>query len=295
MAKIRIMFSRFSAFYSPLICTIACGYLAEEGLEPEYGVATPEQPARDAVESGAYQLTQSAVSSSWPPLEKGESSPIVHFAQINRTDGFFLAGKAPDTGFSWQDLAGKRVLVDHGGQPLAMFKFAVHRQGVDYDAIEAIDVGGGDAIDAAFRAGRADYAHLQGPGPQQIEQNGVGHVVASVGAAIGPVAFSSLASTRDWLETDMARAFMRAYRKARAFVIETPAAEIARVEREFFKGIDEAVLARTIADYQALGNWHPSVEIDRESYDVALDVFEHSGLITKRHAFDDVVVSPPDA
>ena len=295
MAKIRIMFSRFSAFYSPLICTVACGYLAEEGLEPEYGVATPQQPARDAVESGAYHLTQSAVSSSWPPLDKGESSPIVHFAQINLKDGFFLAGKEPNGDFSWDKLAGKRVLVDHGGQPLAMFKYAVHRQGVDYDAIEAVDVGGGDAIDAAFRAGRADYAHLQGPAPQQIERNGVGHVVASVGEAIGPVAFSSLAATRDWLATDMARAFMRAYRKARAFVIDSPADEIARVERDYFKDVDEEVLARTIADYQALGNWHPSVEIGRESYDVALDVFEHSGLIAKRHAYEDVVVAPPDA
>ena len=149
----------------------------------------------------------------------------MHFAQINLMDGFFIAGRDPDPGFTWDKLVGKKVLVDHGGQPLAMFKYAAHRMGIDYGGIEALDVGGSDAIEAAFRARRADYVHLQGPAPQQLEKDGVGHIVASVGEAIGPVAFSSLAATRDWLETDMAHAFMRAYRKARAFVIETPAAE----------------------------------------------------------------------
>jgi hypothetical protein len=27
---------------------------------------------------------------------------------------------------------------------------------------------------------------------------------------------------------------------------------------------------------------------------VALDVFQHSGLITKRHRYEDVVAAPPD-
>src|SRR3546814_8921936 len=105
---------------------------------------------------------------------------------------------------------------------MAMFKYAVHKKGVDYAKIDAIDAGGGGAIDRAFRDGKADYVHQQGPAPQQLEHDGKGHVLASVGEAIGPVAFSSLASTRDWLKTDMAQAFMRAYRKSRRYINEAP-------------------------------------------------------------------------
>ncbi len=295
MATIRIMFSRFSAFYSPLICTFAGGFLGEEGLDAEYGVATPDRSAGEAVENGSHHVTQYAVSASWAAMEAGRSSSLVHFAQINLMDGFFIAGKDPDPGFTWDKLAGKRVLVDHGAQPLAMFKYGLHRMDVDFGSIEAIDMGGDDAMEAAFRARRADYVHLQGPTPQQIEKDGAGHIVASVGEAVGPVAFSSLAATRDWLATDMAQAFMRAYRKARAFVIETPAADVARIEQDFFPDTDTDVLAKTIAFYQGLGNWHPSVEIGRDSYETALDVFEHSGLITRRHAYEDVCAAPPDA
>jgi NitT/TauT family transport system substrate-binding protein len=293
VAKIRIMFSRFSAFYSPLIATEAAGFLKSEGLEPEFAVATPERPARSGLESGALDLIQSAVSASFAPLERGKHSDLAHFAQINQRDGFFVAGRTPDPGFAWGKLAGARVLVDHGAQPLAMFRYAAHKQGLAYDALDALDAGGPDAMAAAFRRGDGDYVHLQGPAPQQLEADGAGHVVAAVGDAIGPVAFSSLCATRSWLETAAAQAFTRAYAKARAWVRQTTPERVAEAEAPWFQGIERDALVRTIAAYQRLGCWNGSIEIPRAAYEVTLDVFHHSGLITKRHAYDAVVVAAP--
>jgi NitT/TauT family transport system substrate-binding protein len=173
-----------------------------------------------------------------------------------------------------------------------MFKYACHRRGLDYTAIQALNVPSGQ-MDAAFRKGEGDYIHQQGPAPQQLEHDKVGHVVASVGEAIGPCAFSSLAATRQWLASDAAKRFTRAYRKARAWLLATPAARVAEAEATFFPEIDRAVLTATIAYYQKLGCWTPHVEITRPAFEVALDVFEHAGLITKRHRYEDVVAPPP--
>ncbi|MFQ6024034.1 MAG: ABC transporter substrate-binding protein [Acidiferrobacterales bacterium] len=294
MTQINIMVTRHSAFYSPLISTITGGFLKQEGLEPTYAIATPQKSVRDGIRDGSIHLGQSAVSSSWGLMERGETSTVVHFAQINERDGFFITARDPDPDFKWNKMIGKRVLVDHATQPLVMFKYAAHKMSVHYDQLDVIDVGGVDAIDKAFRAGQGDYVHQQGPAPQQLEKDGVGYVVASVGEAIGPVAFSSVIASREWLQTDMAKAFMGAYRKARSYVNETPAAEIARAEADFFKGIDHDVLTTTIAFYQHLGCWNPDPRIVREAYDVALDVFLHSGIITKRHPYEAVVALPPD-
>ncbi len=293
MALINIIFSRFSAFYSPLISTIAGGFLNDEGLEPTHEVATPERSARACLADGSAHVAQSAVSASWSAIEQGVASDIVHFAQVNEKDGFFVTAREPDPEFTWDNLAGRQVLVDHGGQPLAMFKYAVHRMGVDYGRLEAVDGGRAAAMDEAFRAGQCDYIHQQGPAPQQLESDGVGHIVASVGEAIGPCAFSSLSATREWLESDVAKAFTRAYTKARRYVNEAPAAEIAAAEARYFPDIGRGALESTIAAYQRLGCWNPAVAIDRAAYEVTLDVFEHNGRITKRHAYDDVVVPPP--
>jgi NitT/TauT family transport system substrate-binding protein len=242
--------------------------------------------------NGTVHVCQSAPSQNFGPLEQGQTPPALHFAQINEKDGFFLTGRTPDPAFTWDKLRGKRVLVDHGGQPLAMFKYACHRRGLDFAAITAIDIPSGQ-MDQAFRRGEGDYIHQQGPAPQQLEHDGVGHIVASVGEAIGPCAFSSLAATRDWLRTDMARRFTRAYRKARAWVIGTPAAKIAEAEASFFPQVDGAVLTATLAYYQKLGCWTPHVEITRPALEVALDVFQHAGLITRRHRYEDVVAPAP--
>ena len=293
MTRINIQFTRFSAFYSPLISTMWGGFLADEGLKPAHSIAPPGTSAIEALLDGSADVVQSALSQGLSTLEKGETPATVHFAQINEMDGFFLTGREADPDFAWDKLAGKKVLVDHGGQPLAMFKYACHKAGVDYGDIDAIDAGNGAEMDAAFRDGQGDYIHQQGPAPQQLEHDGAGHVVASVGEPIGPCGFSSLAATPAWLETDMAKAFMRAYRKTRAYINETPAADIAAAEASFFPDIDQGVLTATIQFYQGLGCWTPHVEITQTAYEVTLDVFEHVGRLSKRHAYEDVCVPPP--
>ena len=292
--KINVGFSRYSAFYSPLIATIAGGFLREEGLEPEYHIANAQKSVFDMIADGTVEVTQSAVSASWVPLEKGEKSPVQHFAQINIKDGFFIVAREPDPSFTWDKLKGKKMIVDHGGQPMAMFRFACHLSGLTFDSIEVIDLGGTDTMEAGFRAGRADYAHFQGPTPQQLEAEDVGYVVASVGEVIGPVAFSSLAASPEWLSTDEAGSFMCAYRKARKYCIETSAEDIAHMEDGYFNGIGQPALIDCLNAYKGLGNWHPSVEISSASYERALDVFSNCGLITKRYPFEQVAVLPPD-
>ena len=289
---ISIQFTRFSAFYSPLIATIAGGFLKEEGLEPRHSIAPVGKSAIAGLLDGSVQVAQSAPSQGFTPLEKGERPPALHFAQVNEKDGFFITARKPDPGFTWDKLKSGRILVDHGVQPLAMFKYACFRKGLDWKSLSIVDAGIA-TMDQAFRNGSGDYIHQQGPAPQQLEHDGVGHVVTSLGDAIGPLAFSSLAATREWLATDAAKRFTRAYRKARAWLIATPAAQVAEAEAAFFPDIDRAVLTQTIATYQKLGNWTPHVEITRPAFEVTLDVFEYSGLITKRHKYDDVIAQPP--
>ena len=229
---------------------------------------------------------QSALSQGFGPLSKGEDPGVVHFAQINEMDGFFLTGREPDPAFDWRKLEGAEVVLFGGGQPLAMFKYACHKAGIDYSRLKAIHPGGAAEIDRAFRDGQGAYVQQQGPFPQQLEADGVGHVVAEVGQQVGRCGFSSLCARPDWLETDMARAFTRAYRKARLWLNETPAAEVARAETSYFPEIDPEVLERCIATYRQLGCWAPHIEITREAFEATLDIFAYNGLIGERFAYD---------
>jgi NitT/TauT family transport system substrate-binding protein len=293
MAHINIEFTLFSAFYSPLISLMSGGFLKAEGLEADWTVSPPGVSAVKALEEGRADVIQSAPSQAFATLAKGEAPTAVHFAQINEMDGFFITGRAADPDFDWKRLEGSEVLLFGGGQPLAMFKYACHKAGIDFAKLKVIALGSADEMDKAFRDGKGQYVQQQGPFPQQLEADGVGHIVARCGPKIGPVAFSSLAATREWLQSDVAKAFMRAYTKTRAYMVATPAIEIAKAEKSFFPSIELGVLAQCISSYQQLGCWTPHVEITRPAFEVALDVFEHFGSLKERYAYDQVCALPP--
>jgi len=294
MTKIHIQFTLFSAFYSPLISTMSGGFLQAEGLEPDWSVAPPGKSAIDAVVDGTAHVAQSALSQGFTTLGKGETPKVKHFAQINEMDGFFVAGREADPDFTWKKLEGAELVCFGGGQPRAMFMYACHKAGIDFSKINLITPGGAADIDKAFRDGLGDYVQQQGPFPQQLEKDGVGHVVAQVGPMIGPNGFSSLCATPEWLASDMAKAFMRAYKKTRVYMNETPAAEIAKAESSYFPKIDEDVLADCIATYQKLGCWTPHVEITKAAYEVTQDVFEHFGTLKERYPYEAVCCLPPE-
>lgn len=281
--------SRHAAFYSPLIATIAGGFLEREGLAADYAVLPPGARARDLIRRGEAHIVQSAVSSSWGPMEAGEQDLPVHFAQINCRDGFFLAGRQPDPAFAWKKLEGATLVADHGGQPLAMLRYAARCQGVDWRRVRVLDAGSVEQMDAAFRAGAGDYVHQQGPAPQQLEHDRVGYTVASVGEAMPEVAFSSLTASPQFLATDLARRFLGAYRQARPWVRAAPAAEVARAETGFFPGVAAEALETAIARYQKLGCWNGEIDIPRELYEQALEVFLSAGAIRKRWPYEEVV------
>jgi NitT/TauT family transport system substrate-binding protein len=293
MERINIEFTLFSAFYSPLISVMSGGFLKAEGLEANWTVSPPGISAVKALEEGRADVIQSAPSQGFTSLAKGELPTAVHFAQINEMDGFFITGRIPEPNFEWKRLEGAEVVLFGGGQPLAMFKYACHKAGIDFGKVKVITVGGADAMDKAFRDGTGRYVQQQGPFPQQLQADGVGHIVAQCGPKIGPVAFSSLAAKREWLQSDIAKAFMRAYKKTRAYMLATPANEIAKAEKPYFPSVDVDVLAQCIASYQKLGCWTPHVEITRPAFEVALDVFEHFGTLKERYSFDRVCVQPP--
>lgn len=293
MTEIKIMASRHSAFYSPVIALIAKGFLEKEGLRGSYYLLPPGTSASQEVAADRMDVGQAAVSVSWRDLEKGEKPSIAQFAQINTRDGFFIAAREPDSNFTWDKLKSGKFMYVHGGQPEAMLRYGAFKLGVDLDDVEGINKPTTKDMMDSWRKREGDYFHEQGSYPQQLEQEGCAHIVASVGDAVGAVAFSSLICRWDWLETEEAKRFTNAYRASREWVRTADPEEVARAEAKFFPDHSTEAVANAIRTYQRMGTWNGDISIPKDLYENALNVFEHSGLIMQRHPFDKVVVPPP--
>jgi NitT/TauT family transport system substrate-binding protein len=275
-----LMASRHSAFYTPFLSCIS--FLRDEGHQVTYSILGPGQRGYALLRDGQVDIMQSAVSSNWRLREQGIEPLPVHFAQINQRDGFFIVGRRPEPEFHWKNLEGKTLLADHGLQPLVMLKYAVKQNGADWTHIKVTDAGTPDKMEDAFRTGASDYVHLQGPVV-------AGEISTSVGASMPPVAFSSLCCTRAYQKTEGYRTFLKTYERARDWSRTAPPEEIAAKEISFFPGIAAGVLAATITRYQGLGCWEGGIEIPRDLYKQALDVFQSVGAIGWRHLYEEVV------
>jgi NitT/TauT family transport system substrate-binding protein len=278
--RFTLMASRHSAFYTPFLICIT--FLRDEGHQITYSVLGPGQRSYALLRDGEVDIMQSAVSSNWRLREQGIEPLPVHFAQINQRDGFFIIGRRPEPEFHWKNLEGKTLLADHGLQPLVMLKYAVKQNGADWNQIKVTDAGTPDKMEAAFLAGAADYVHLQGPVV-------AGEILASVGASMPPVAFSSLCCARAYQKTEGYSTFLKTYERAREWIRTSPAEDIAAKEASFFPGIAAEALTATVMRYQGLGCWEGGIEIPRDLYEQALNVFQSVGAIGWRHRYEELV------
>ena len=288
MTHLKIMVSRHSAFYSPLIATISGNFLDQYGISASYHIADKGNTIEE-VGSGNMDIGQAAVSGSWSYLENIQKPPVTHFAQINSYDGFFILGRKELDFFSWDEITKGKFLFVHGGQPEAMLRYALSKKGIDLDRVDKIFSNGGDEMMKQWDDGIADFFHEQGAYPQQLEYENKGKILGSVGQVIGPVAFSSLICNWDWVRSDIYYKFIEAYAKAREWVNTAEPFEVAEIESDYFPNISIESISKAIEFYQKLGTWDKDIKIEPELYEKALDVFEFSNLIKSRYDYDDVV------
>ena len=163
-----------------------------------------------------------------------------------------------------------------------MLKYAVKHNGAEWTKIKVVNAGTPEAMEAAFHGGKGDYVHLQAP------------VLPARSSPpwerpMPPVAFSSLCCSRGFQKTEAYRVFLNAYGRAREWVRTAPAAEVAEAEASFFPLVAPEPLTAAVSLYQELGCWEGGLEIPRDLYEQALNVFQATGEIAWRHRYDEVV------
>jgi NitT/TauT family transport system substrate-binding protein len=285
---LRLMPTRHSPFYSPFLAAHAAGFLEREGLESTLSFPASGESTGAVLRRGEVDVIQSAVSAAWTELEKGATAIPIHIAQINQRDGFVLVGRRPEPNFTWRNLEGKTLLADHGHQPLVMLRWAAHNKGGDLSRASLLNLGSPQVMEDAFRGGQGDYIHLQGGVPQQLEREGVGYVVAFTGEGFAPLAFSSIAAPRAFVESDQLEPFLRAFTKAKAWARESPAPEIARTLSPLFPALSIEALTAAIAACQKLGCWDGATVIPSADYQQAQKVFLWANGIQRAHPYREV-------
>ena len=295
MKTINLTASRHAVFYSPLIALVSQGFLKNEGLDGTYHIPEAGINVYEKISKGEIDFAQSAVSQSWNLIEKKKPSSIKHFALINSFDGFFIISKNSEE-FKWEDLYKYPFYYVRGGQPEAMLKFALYKKNIDINKIKLVSENplSTKEMYENYSKEKFGFFHEQGSYPHQLEKDGHGKIVASVGEVIGPVAFSSLCADEKLIKSDTGKKISLAFDKSKKWVQNSNPIDIAKSVHSYFEDFDLESVANAIKDYQKLGTWNSDIKINDSEYQKALEVFEFSNLISKKYSKEDVILYPED-
>ena len=175
-----------------------------------------------------------------------------------------------------------------------VFQYVLKQQGIDpkkdLTIDKSIDFG---STAAAFSGGNGDFSVEFEPGATNLEKEGSGYVVASLGVDSGYVPYTAFSAKESYIKKhpDLIQSFTNALQKGMTYVNNHSAAEIAKVIAPQFKDTDEATIAMIVERYQKQDTWKDDLVITKDSYELLLDILEEAGVLTDRPPYQDLITT----
>ena len=296
LTKVRLNEVAHSIFYAPQYVAIELGYFEEEGIDLELVTGFGADKTLTAILSGDSDIGFMGSEATIYAYAEGASDYPVNFAQLTQRAGNFLVAREDITDFKWEDLKGSTVLGGRaGGMPEMVFEYILKKNGIDpkkdLEIIQNIDFG---LTAGAFSSGQGDYTVEFEPGATNLELEGSGYVVASLGVDSGYVPYTAYSAKKSYIDDnpEVIAGFMRALKKGIEYVETHTAQEIAKVIAPQFTDTDEATITMIVERYQKQDSWKSDLIFEEEAYDLLIDILSEAGELDSEVPYEDLVMKP---
>ncbi len=292
---LRLMETFRTIFYTPILVTVAGGFLESEGLDVEFQTCPSRFPhPLSALNHGAADIVQSGIMRSIIASDWGAETAPRHFAEINSRDGFFVVGRQKNGDFQWSDFAGSTIIpVGFSPMPWASFRFALRNHGVDVDGLTLLTGLGLEEAIEAFLAGEADYIHLPEPAATELLARGNCSLTVALGEVNGHIAYSSFAATNGFLNgrPDVVHRFVAGYARGLQWLAAATPAQVSEAVADFFPGTAPQLLAEAINRLKSQGVWPSNPHLGRPQYAGLQEILIDAGLVKEWQPYEKVVTT----
>ena len=284
-----------SIFYAPMYVSIEEGYFEEEGIELTVQTGFGADKTMTAVLSGSADIGFMGSEASIYTYNEGANDYVVNFAQLTQRAGNFLVAREEMPDFTWEELKGKDVLGGRkGGMPEMVFEYILKQNGIapskDLNINQNIDFG---STAAAFSEGQADFTIEFEPGATNLEKEGKGFVVASLGTDSGYVPYTAFSAKQSYIDEhpDIIQGFTNALQKGMDYVQTHTPEEIASIIAPQFKETDQDTITTIVTRYYDQDTWKDNLIFEEDSFDLLQDILENAEELTERAPYEDLVTT----
>lgn len=293
LTKVKVAEVTHSMFYAPQYLAHKLGYFEEEGLDVEIITVPGADKVTAAVLSGDVQIGFCGSESTIYVYNQGEKDYLVNFAALTKRDGSFIVSREKIEDFTLEDLKGKHVVAGRqGGMPVMMFEWALTQAGIDPKEDVNVDTSIEFAsMSGAFIGGTGDFVNLFEPNALQLEQEGYGYVVASLGELGGVVPYTAYHAKKSYIEKneEVIQGFSNAINKALKYTREHTPEEIAKDLVDYFPDTSLDDITTIVKRYKDNDSWFETTEIKEEDFNHIQEVMENSEALEKRAPYDKLV------
>jgi len=280
-----------SMFYAPQFVALYGGHFGAEGFDVHVVTASAGDTTTGALMEGRAEIALGGIMRSLDVADRGGPF-LVHFAEVNSRNGFFLLSRERRSQFRWTDLVGKTVVdFAEAPTPWQCLLTVLRTHGVDPVTVtieRTLPLA--DAV-AAFRRGHGHFFQTGQPFTEELIADGTAHLAASMGEATGALPFSSYMAPGAFLRDgrDVVLRFTRALHAAQRWIARADAKAIADVIAPAFGDVAPDTRQRVVARYLAQGTWAGDPIIRREGYEYLQRILLDGGFIQRAHRYEDLV------
>ena len=293
LKKVKVAEVTHSIFYAPQYVAHALGYFEEEGLDVELLLVPGADKVAASVLSGDVQIGFCGSEATIYIYNQGQEDYLINFAGLTKRDGSFIISREKIEDFTLDDLKGKTIIGGRiGGMPEMTLEYTLKEAGIDPNTDLTIDTSiEFAAMSGAFIGGTGDFVSLFEPNALQLEQQGYGYVVASLGELGGVVPYTAYNAKKSYIESnpDVIEGFTKAIQKGLDYVHNNEVNDIADVILDYFPDISKNDLVTIIDRYKGIDSWFTTTYITEENFNHIQEIAENAGQLDKRAAFDKLV------
>lgn len=295
LTKVKVAEVAHSIFYIPQYVADAKGYFKEEGLDVEILLTAGADKVTAAVLSGDVNIGFCGSEATIYIYNQGEKDYLVNFAGLTKRDGSFIVSRKKIENFTLNDMKGKYVIGGRkGGMPEMTFEYTLKENGINPKTDLTIDTSIAFAsMSGAFIGGTGDFVTLFEPQALQIESQGLGYVVASLGELGGVVPYTAYNAKKSYIENNpkVIEGFTKAIQKGLDFTYANSDEEIAKTIAPYFPDTSISDLTKIVKRYRDNDSWFKTTYIEEDAFNHIQDIMESAGELNKRAPYSDLVTN----
>lgn len=280
-------------FYAPQYVAIEKGYFEEYGIKVNLILTSGADKVAAALLSGDADIGFSGSEASIYVYNENEKDYMKTFAQLTQKDGTFIVSREKIDDFKLEDLIGKDIIGGRAnGMPEMTLEYALKQNGIDPRKDVNIDTSVAfAAMSGAFIGGQGDFVTLFEPTALELEKNGYGYVVASVGELGGIVPYTSYSARISYIEDnkELISNFTKAIQKGLDFVHSHSDLEVAEVILSQFPDTSLNDLEEAIKRYRENDTWPKTTTFTKKSFDHLQDIMIDYGALNEKVPYNKLI------